>query len=48
MTEQTLLFLEKKDFRGLREFLCEINPADIALVLSEIPKEIITINEVME
>ncbi|MBO5037335.1 MAG: magnesium transporter [Clostridia bacterium] len=43
MTEETLLFLEKKDFRGLREFLCEINPADIAILLSEIPEESLTL-----
>ena len=43
MTERTLLFLENKDYRGLREFLCEINPADIALILSEIPEESLTL-----
>lgn len=43
MTEKTLLFLENKDFRGLREFLCTINPSDIAILLSEIPEESLTL-----
>ncbi len=39
MTEETLLFLEKKDYKGLREYLSQFNPADIAILLSEIPEE---------
>ena len=43
MTEETLLFLEKKDFKGLREYLSGFNPADIAILLSEIPEESLTL-----
>lgn len=43
MTEETLLFLEKKDFKGLREYLSNFNPADIAILLSEIPEESLTV-----
>ncbi len=43
MTEETLLFLEKKDFKGLREYLSSFNPADIAILLSEIPEESLTV-----
>ena len=39
MTEETLLFLEKKDYKGLRDYLSQFNPADIAILLSEIPEE---------
>ncbi|MBR5721665.1 MAG: magnesium transporter, partial [Clostridia bacterium] len=43
MTEETLLFLEKKDFKGLRDYLSAFNPADIAILLSEIPEESLTV-----
>jgi len=43
MTEQALLFLENKDFRGLRGMLCDMNPADIAQLLEELPEEYLTL-----
>ncbi len=39
MFEKALLLLEEKKFGQLKRFLAELNPADIALFMEEIPKE---------
>ena len=39
MFEKALELLEEKKFGQLKSFLAELNPADIALFMEEIPKE---------
>ena len=43
MFENALLLLEEKKFAALKNFLTELNPADIALFMEEIPKESLTV-----
>ena len=43
MFENAILLLEEKKFGALKNFLTELNPADLALFMEEIPKESLTV-----